>query len=201
MLLAAAAALGLVSDILSASLPSLDAHEALTEGVKAEHNMHVEFVLHMFKQVGVDCWIAYTVLCGVCVCACAKGGDQVQLCVVWAVAGGRGGVQSTCILAAAERALPRDPHRKLLPCLLCVYTNKKDGIGHVCVHVHVCEHVFLAQLLFCPRAQVMRPLQVARCMAAAWPYFPDPLAITNVLQEQQDSARAAAAARPPARPA
>jgi hypothetical protein len=31
-------------------------------------------------------------------------------------------------------------------------------------------------------------------MVAAWPYYPDPLAITNVLQEQQDHTAAAEAA-------
>mgnify|MGYP001807337358 CR=1 FL=1 len=57
----------------------------------------------------------------------------------------------------------------------------------------------LLMLLFHPPGQVMNPLQVARGMVASWPYFPDPLAITNVLleqqqQQQQDDAAAAAAA-------
>lgn len=54
----------------------------------------------------------------------------------------------------------------------------------------------VSQPLCCAFLQVMSPLQSARSMVAAWPYCPDPLAITNVLQEQQDSITAAAAELP-----
>jgi hypothetical protein len=50
---AAAAAAAAATDVLYASLSALDAHEALAEGVTAEHSLHMAFIIQMFKQVRV----------------------------------------------------------------------------------------------------------------------------------------------------
>jgi hypothetical protein len=58
---AAAAAAAVTADVLYASLSALDAHEALAEGVTAEHSLHMAFIIQMFKQVGggVGCNIVH----------------------------------------------------------------------------------------------------------------------------------------------